>query len=153
MQKKTLVMVILSIILLITILSLQGCGGCCGPEAAADDDDDDDDDKEDDNKAPAPPDPGTPVDTKTPSISPTIPDQTVPVGGTKLLTLSSHVGQSGGSEVTWDVTSSNNGIVGVSGKGSGFTLNGVAAGSTSLSVTLTNEAGRSVSQSVQVTVK
>ena len=120
MQKKIL-LTILCVILLATILSLQGCGGCCGPEAAADSNNDGKDNKEDSSIAPAPPDPGTPIDIKTPTISPNIPDQTVPVGGTKLLSLSSHVGQSGGSEVTWDVTSSNNGIVGVSGKGSGFT--------------------------------
>ena len=150
MDKKLIFAIIICIIILVSLFPLLGCGGCCGPEAAEEKDDDTKD--EDEENPPGAPVPGTPPDVKAPVISPSIPAQTVPVGGTRTLVLSNYVGSTGGSDITWTLESSDSGTVRVSGAGNSFTLEGVQAGSTSLVATLTNEAGRSASQTVAVTV-
>ena len=89
---------------------------------------------------------------RAPIAAGTVPAQTVNVGGTVTVDASSYFSDPDGDALTYTAASSDDGVASVSVSGSDVTVTGVAAGSATVTVSATDPAGLSASQTVSVTV-
>ena len=89
---------------------------------------------------------------RAPETAASIPGQTLNVGDTAALDLSSHFTDADGDALSYAAASSNPAVVSVSSSGATLTIAGVAAGSASVTVTATDSAGLSATQTFQATV-
>ena len=95
---------------------------------------------------------GSVVPNRPPGADATIPDQTVRVGETATINLSSHFDDPDGDTLTYKATSSNSDVAGVSVSGLLGTITAVAKGTTDVTITAADNEGLSAAQTFLVTV-
>ena len=101
---------------------------------------------------PTPPEPPPPAN-RAPTAVGSIAAQTIPVGESVTVNVASNFSDPDGNALTYAVATSDEGVATASATGSSVTINGVSAGTATVTVTARDPAGLTATQSVGVTVE
>ena len=107
----------------------------------------------DDGSGPSPPPPPPPPANRAPTAVGSIAAQTIPVGESVTVNVASNFSDPDGNTLSFSAASSDEGVATASASGSNVTIDGVTAGTATVTVTARDPAGLTATQSIGVTVE